>query len=170
MVHARALAAVSGAVVTVSAIVARHGHLLNPDGTTAAARQAPVSRTFTDSGVSAARRLVTEVAREAGLTDRVREDFVLAVQELMTNAVRHGGGWGRMSLTRTWDLLVCSVTDHGPGFDGDVRDFDGLPPLASVGGRGLWLAGKMTDTLHIRTSPTGVRVTVPVKRASPPPA
>ena len=165
----RAIAAVADAVSAVSAVVARHGDLLGPPVDGAVTGQARLSRIFTDAGVGAVRRLVRNAAREFGLGDEAVSDFVLAVQELMTNAVRHGGGWGRMTLHCAGDVLVCVVTDHGPGFAGDPRRYGGLPPADAEGGRGLWLVQQMTDSLDISSGPAGVKVTVTAARPSPPP-
>ncbi|MFC4038512.1 ATP-binding protein [Dactylosporangium siamense] len=165
-VQARAGAAVAAAVDTMSAIAARHGHRLRGRGAVqdAAARSVAagqsVSRVFTAGGVRRVRQLVAHVGREAGLVERLLPGFVLAVQELLTNAVRHGGGWGRIRLYRDGDVLVCVVTDHGPGFAGDLKRFGGLPPVDSEGGRGLLLARQIADSFHIGTGPAGATITV----------
>ncbi|MFC7531779.1 ATP-binding protein [Actinoplanes sp. GCM10030250] len=161
--QARAVTAVDGAVAIVSEVVARHGHLLHPQTTDAEVPPKVISRVFTSAGVSEVRRLVTRKAGDLGLTGRFLQDFVLAVQELMTNAVRHGGGWGRLRLYRDGFLLVCVVTDHGPGFTGDPAGPEVLPSLESEGGRGLWLARRAVSSLQISTSPFGVRATVTMK-------
>lgn len=172
--QARAIAAVAGAVATVSAVATRHGdrlrsHSAIPDAGTGSTlgRQEPVSRVFTAADVAAVRQLIKYVARSAGLLELVLPDFVLAVQELMTNAVRHGGGWGRVRLHRAGDLLVCTVTDRGPGLTGDLAELGALPPPDSEGGRGLFLARQMTDGLHISTGAAGVAVTVTMNLQTP---
>jgi serine/threonine-protein kinase RsbW len=106
------------------------------------------------------RHLVEQASHRAGLADEALRDFVLAVQELMTNAVRHGGGWGRLCLRRDGDLLICAVTDCGPGFAGDPARHGRLPAPDAHGGRGLFLAQQMTDNLHVSSGRTGVTVTV----------
>src|SRR5690242_4539445 len=163
--QARAALASTDAAGLVSQIVIRHGHRLRPPTPQTVAGRVPrpagdlLSCVFTGAGVIAARRLVSQVADAAGLADEILSDFVLAVQELMTNTVRHGGGWGRVRLWRDGDLLVCSMTDYGPGFPGEPPDGAQVPPAESAGGRGLLLARRLTDSLHVRARPVGAVVT-----------
>ena len=166
---ARAAQAGTDAANLVSQIVTRHGDRLRPPAvqpvTGRVQRPAPtlLSCVFTGAGVAAARRLVKQAADAAGLADDVLSDFVLAVQELMTNTVRHGGGWGRVRLWRDGDLLVCSMTDYGPGFPGEPPGEGQVPPAKAPGGRGLLLARRLTDSLHVRARPVGAVVTVTVR-------
>ena len=84
---------------------------------------------------------------------------MVAVNELLTNAVRHGGGGGRLTLLRLDDQVVCEVSDHGPGLpaplDGPVR-----PAADQPGGWGLWLAEELTDTFELVTGAGGTTVRV----------
>ncbi|MFU8854336.1 ATP-binding protein [Micromonospora sp. SL1-18] len=88
------------------------------------------------------------------------DDFVLAVHELVTNAVRHGGGSGHLDLRQVDDVLVCEVTDHGAGTDALPVD---LPPAHVPGGRGLWLAHQLTGALMLTRRPDGITATVSVR-------
>ncbi|KHD75663.1 hypothetical protein MB27_21465 [Actinoplanes utahensis] len=120
----------------------------------------PFSRIVTRARLRAVRREIGIAAAGAGLADQVTAGFVLAVQELMTNAVRHGGGWARVRLHRSGSALVCVVSDRGPGLTGDPRRVGTLAGARSAGGRGLFLAREMTDSLEVRSGPSGVTVTV----------
>ncbi|HWH01308.1 MAG TPA: ATP-binding protein, partial [Pilimelia sp.] len=53
-----------------------------------------LARTFDAEQVTELRHAVARCAEESGLSGHPLEDFVLAVNELATNAVRHGGGRG----------------------------------------------------------------------------
>ena len=81
-------------------------------------------------------------------------DFVLAVDELATNSIRHGGGRGIVRLWSDDGALVCEVRDQGQIADplaGRRR------PAADVfGGRGLWITNQVCDLVQIR--PGAVRV------------
>ncbi|MEU4690166.1 ATP-binding protein [Actinoplanes sp. NPDC023714] len=164
----RAAAAVAGATALVSMSTAHRDRLRRLRGVVAEVRPAPaarpprlVSRVFTLAGIGAVRQLIRTAAAGAGLSRRAVPDFVLAVQELMTNAVRHGGGWGCVRLHRDGPVLVCVVSDRGPGMTGDLTRMGRLPDTTTAaGGRGLFLAGQMTDSLHLKSSPRGVIVTV----------
>ena len=70
------------------------------------------SRGLRRGGVPSLRRRVYAVADRYGMAGDDADDFVTAVNEVMTNAVRHGGGGGEL---RLWgdDVLVCEVSDRG---------------------------------------------------------
>ncbi|MEO3779477.1 ATP-binding protein [Micromonospora sp. B11E3] len=103
------------------------------------------------------RHAVTAAAAAAGLAGEELDDFVLAVNELTTNAVRHGGGSGQLTLCRLGDQLTCQVSDHGTGMTGDVP---ALPEPTRPGRRGLWLAQHLTAGLVLDNTPTGLTATV----------
>ncbi|MGC4786316.1 ATP-binding protein [Micromonospora sp. DT178] len=90
------------------------------------------------------------------------EDFVLAVHELVTNVVRHGGGSGEVRLFQHSGLLTCQVSDDGPGLgEVDVA----LPSPGEVGHRGLWLAQQLTKGLMVdRAVAAGVERGKPVEQ------
>ncbi|WP_262284311.1 ATP-binding protein [Micromonospora sp. MA102] len=118
-----------------------------------------LSRAFTAASITELRHAVAAAVAAAGLTGEPAEDFVLAVHELATNAVRHGGGTGHLHLRRQGDLLLCDVVDHGPGI--------GAPPIRQVpgdaaGGRGLWLADHLADSLSLRRRVDGLTATVTI--------
>ncbi|MFG2417400.1 ATP-binding protein [Streptomyces goshikiensis] len=102
---------------------------------------------------------VDELALIAGLGQPRRAEFVLAMHEVVCNAVRHGGGSGTLRLYQSRDALRCQVSDEGPGFDeGSVPR--SLPDLgAAEDGRGLWLVRQMTDSMEVATDTVGARVT-----------
>ncbi|MDI6098745.1 ATP-binding protein [Actinoplanes sp. NEAU-A12] len=107
----------------------------------------PSVRDFTVDDLRTLRHDVTRFARASGLTDPVLYRFVLAIHELATNAVRHGGGHGRLELRRTRDQLCCQVSDHGPGMPPAQPRI--RPAVDAPSGRGLWLAkhaGELTCT------------------------
>lgn len=65
-----------------------------------------------------------EIVREADdiqLSNDMSMPLALIVNELLTNAVKHGSGSGqaivRVGLTRECELLLLYVEDEGPGFD-----------------------------------------------------
>jgi anti-sigma regulatory factor (Ser/Thr protein kinase) len=117
-----------------------------------------LSETFDHSRITPLRHAVASAAEAAGLAGDRLDDFVVAVNELLTNAVRHGGGAGLVELWRAEGSVVCEVTDRGDGLDAS-----GLPALPAPdvpGGRGLWLAGELTDELAIKTGERGTTVRI----------
>jgi anti-sigma regulatory factor (Ser/Thr protein kinase) len=111
---------------------------------------------FTARDITGVRRAVTRRAAGAGLQGDRLHDFVLAVNEIVTNAVVHGGGRGELRLWDNGQIVECEVRDGGPGGAAEVA---GDPPLGA-GGRGLRLARLLVDRLHVRESPgaTAVRL------------
>ncbi|HYZ75771.1 MAG TPA: anti-sigma factor RsbA family regulatory protein [Gaiellaceae bacterium] len=102
------------------------------------------------------RRFVADHA--AGLGAARRADFVLAVHEVVSNSIRHGGGAGTLHVWRDRDALVCEVRDGGRIDDPLVgRE---RPAFGGPGGRGLWLANQLCDLVQVRSFPHGSVVRV----------
>jgi anti-sigma regulatory factor (Ser/Thr protein kinase) len=85
---------------------------------------------------------------------------VVAVNELLTNAVRHGGGTGRLSLWHAGSAVVCEVSDQGRGLAVPVGGRPARPATGQPGGWGLWLAQELTDTFQLTTGIGGTTVRV----------
>src|SRR6185295_125979 len=64
---------------------------------------------FTADGVRGLRREITELARHVGLNAARTDDFVLAVNEVATNSVRHGGGRGTLRAWIDGETIVCEI-------------------------------------------------------------
>jgi anti-sigma regulatory factor (Ser/Thr protein kinase) len=126
------------------------------------------ARDFAAADVTAIRHDLRRQAEGAGLGGDALDDFVTAVNELITNAVRHGGGHGTVRLTRHGDTVVADVSDQGKGFAGPLPVTAGPPAGDVPGGRGILLARLLTDTLLISDGPAGVTVTVTRCLASDP--
>jgi serine/threonine-protein kinase RsbW len=112
---------------------------------------------FDRDAITGLRHQIAGCAAGAGLGGLRLDGFVLAVNEIMTNAVRHGGGRGVVWLWRTAGGLRCVVSDHGTG---EAERFNGhvLPPTEATGGRGLWLARHLCDSFGVETGSRGTRV------------
>jgi anti-sigma regulatory factor (Ser/Thr protein kinase) len=113
---------------------------------------------FTAASLRDVRCLVAREAGRARLSDVRREDLVLAVDELATNSVMHGGGQGTLHVWRADGAIVCEVRDHGHISDPLV----GLRPPTpeQIAGHGLWVVSRLCDRVHICSAPgrTTVRV------------
>jgi anti-sigma regulatory factor (Ser/Thr protein kinase) len=99
------------------------------------------------------RRSVAHHAARAQLSRDRADSFVVAVNEIATNSVRHGGGSGVLKLWRDAGALVCEVRDSGlieAPLAGRER-----PIAGQVGGYGLWLANQMCDLVQVRATPAG---------------
>jgi serine/threonine-protein kinase RsbW len=110
--------------------------------------------------VTGLRHTVASCAERAGLSGARLDDFVVAANELMTNAVRHGGGLGHVALWSEAGSVVCEVSDHGPGLADPALNHPHRPAAGEPGGWGLWLAAELTDDLRLNTSPEGTTVRI----------
>jgi anti-sigma regulatory factor (Ser/Thr protein kinase) len=117
---------------------------------------APLARDFELTSLVALRHNVEEYARNNGLASLALYRFVVAVNEIATNAVRHGGGRGHLRLWRAGSRLHCSVTDHGTGLSTDHRPE--RPSPLDVGGRGLWFAYQNAEELTVRSGSQGTTI------------
>ncbi|MEV4111820.1 ATP-binding protein [Nonomuraea sp. NPDC049695] len=122
-------------------------------------RRQVLCASFARGRITLLRKAVAEHAAYEGLSGRRLEDFVLAVNEITTNAVVHGGGYGRLRLWSHGGRLWCEVTDEGPGLPagwmGDTR-----PPAGfEFRGRGLWLTRMLCEHITIVSGPGGTTVT-----------
>ncbi|MFG2652280.1 ATP-binding protein [Streptomyces sp. NPDC048436] len=129
---------------------------------------------FTIADLARLRLHVSRRAEDAGLCDPRLSDFVLAVHEVASNAVVHGGGKGYLQLAHVGARLRCVVTDSGPGPDlrapshpgSDLGSEPGAGPASlpdcdeAENGRGLWLAEALTDHFDIAACPAGTMVTL----------
>ncbi|MFI6318949.1 ATP-binding protein [Nonomuraea sp. NPDC050556] len=120
------------------------------------------TRSFGPQEVVTVRETVRAEAVEAGLSGHRLDEFVLAVHEVITNAVQHGGGQGKVSLWRDGSMLWCEVADRGPGIPVDRWRVLDPPPFAQPGGRGIWLARRLSDSIHMRNGPRGTTVKLAV--------
>jgi anti-sigma regulatory factor (Ser/Thr protein kinase) len=113
--------------------------------------------------LSRARAFAVDRAIRAGLRPDRARDLEIAVHEVVTNAVTHGGGAATL---RTWvdrgaggGYLVVQIDDRGPGIADPLAGY--RPPGAGHDrGRGLWLARQAVDLLEIVSTETGTAVRI----------
>lgn len=104
------------------------------------------------SELSTARRHAEEAAAAFGLDADGRSEFVFAVNEAVTNAIRHGApdarGLIHLSFVADADRLTFAVRDCGTF----------VTPVMSAAtrlerGRGFALMASLTDSVQMRTEP-----------------
>jgi anti-sigma regulatory factor (Ser/Thr protein kinase) len=115
-----------------------------------------LDQTFDINSLHMLRQTVAAHADGLGANDDQIERLIIVAGELAINAIRHGGGRGRLLLWRHDDALVCEVSDQGSGIK-DPTAGTSLPnPLAAnSGGRGLWICRNLASELTISTGPDG---------------
>jgi anti-sigma regulatory factor (Ser/Thr protein kinase) len=102
------------------------------------------------------RAAVAEATEQVGLSRSRAQDFVLAVNEVASNAVEHGRGLRRLRMWHRPGRVICEVHDNGslanplPGL---------IPPHPNnPRGRGLWIARQLCDLLHVWSDTLGTHV------------
>jgi anti-sigma regulatory factor (Ser/Thr protein kinase) len=109
-----------------------------------------------DGDPAPVRRYVSVHAATFGLPAARLDDLVLAVNEVTTNAIRHGAGYGQIRLWRDDRYVICEVSDPGHARDGMMGC---LPPNPdSEGGHGLWITRQLCDLVEARALATGTTV------------
>jgi anti-sigma regulatory factor (Ser/Thr protein kinase) len=104
------------------------------------------------------RAFVATRAEQAGLDQEAAETLVLAVNEVATNSLKHGGGRGELRAWTDGRSLVVEVSDQGhitSPLVGRLR-----PALEAAGGAGLWVANQLCDLVQIYSSARGTSVRV----------
>ena len=82
--------------------------------------------------------------------------FVLAVNEGLINAIRHGGGGGRITVECRQRRLVAVVEDQQPTLPLTLPTAP--PPPTAVAGRGLWLISQFCDVVRFEAGTNGLRL------------
>jgi anti-sigma regulatory factor (Ser/Thr protein kinase) len=117
---------------------------------------------FTTGTLGAVRELAAALATAVGVSAQRAGDFVLAVNELATNSVVHGGGQGVLRIWEGGGALICEIADGGAITEplaGRRR-----PPDGRVGGHGLWLVNQLCDLVQIRSFADGGVVRLHMRR------
>ncbi|MDG4810941.1 ATP-binding protein [Micromonospora sp. WMMD1120] len=118
------------------------------------------STSFDLADLARVRNEVEAVSRRCGLDQDEIEDWVTAVNELLINVIRHGGGRGAVRLLLNGQL-TCEVVDQGQGFEAAHYVLPaGRPPLSGTGGIGLWVVGQMADYLLVDSGPAGTTIRI----------
>lgn len=100
------------------------------------------------------------------MDDEERLDFVLAIGEAVSNAVRHGAG--EKFSVRVWSddgAITVDVVDEGNGFPRPAF----VPLDVKKGGYGMLIVHKLTDEVHLLNGGRRVRLVkrLPKIRALP---
>jgi anti-sigma regulatory factor (Ser/Thr protein kinase) len=117
---------------------------------------------FDALSLASLRQLVTARAVEAGLDESRMNDLVVAVNEVATNSVRHGGGSGVLRVWMGTRWLVCEIEDAGR--IGDPLAGREEPTGDQQSGRGLWIANQICDLVQVRSFATHSVVRLHIER------
>lgn len=114
-----------------------------------------VSRDLDNVSLSSVRAVAREYAQAVGLDGEVVDTIQIVVNELASNAIRHGAPPRRMTLWRACDKLVCQVENEGAISDQLAGRRNPQPDAER--GMGLWIVHQLSDLVEVRN---GTRTTV----------
>jgi len=109
---------------------------------------------FRDLG--SVRAIVRTAASMSGLDIERAEEFVYAVNEVISNSLRHGDGKAEIALWAEGESLVCEVHDGGRIVDPLTGRIP--PSLSRTSGRGLWMVNHLCDLVQVRSPQSGTSV------------
>jgi serine/threonine-protein kinase RsbW len=117
-----------------------------------------VTATFTRHSVGKVCTLVRSACVRANIAPRDVEDLLIAVSEIVTNAIRYAGGGGSVTLQRLSGGLLTEICDEGPGLPDHVLPGRRALDFPADGRGGLWLARLLCRDFAVLSSPRGVTV------------
>ncbi|GLW06747.1 hypothetical protein Misp01_18770 [Microtetraspora sp. NBRC 13810] len=118
--------------------------------------------TFRLADLPRAREFAADSARRHDMGEEFVGDFLIAVNEVATNAVTHGAG---KAMIRIWPAdghLVVAVHDDGLWLPEEPPGQIPPPPNATSG-MGLWVARLLSARIAFSTGSSGTTVTMAFK-------
>ncbi|MCK6445552.1 MAG: ATP-binding protein [Planctomycetes bacterium] len=128
------------------------------------------------SGVRVARHMIRTFARSNGVVGRDLDSLLLVAEELLTNAVDHGGGHAasdenelerpvqvsmKLLISRgAWEIRVADQGGGDPTKLAAMLHPDHVPDLDDERGRGFFLLSRMVQKLSVTKSEDGKGIEV----------
>ena len=110
------------------------------------------------SELKQARDCVAAAAADFGFARKAAYELVFAVNEAVTNAIKHGNphddGTIGLAIDADGDALICSVHDAGPFVPPGPRQ----APVTAESGRGFAFMSALTDDFELLVKPAGTLV------------
>jgi len=116
--------------------------------------------TFSLADLPDVRDFAAEQAIGRGMGEDALGDFLVALNEIATNAVTHGATQATLRLWGDGDALVADVHDEGTAWQPGSDPGTTPPGEHATSGMGLWVARLLSEELTIQTGPEGTRVTM----------
>lgn len=114
--------------------------------------------------LKALRQMGVDMAEIAGLPSARVDALLLAISELATNSLEHGGGQGHIEMWAEGSSVVCIVTDHGLL---DPREGGYPPGPKAARGRGLWVVKQACNEVRQVTTSRGTATRIVVGPREP---
>lgn len=113
--------------------------------------------------LAAARGFVLDRAVRSGVDPEGAVALGIATNEVVTNAIVHGGGAVRLSVWSADGGFTCQVEDEGRGIADPFAGY--RTPRERIGGRGLWIARQLVDLMEILPTERGTTVRLHARAA-----
>jgi serine/threonine-protein kinase RsbW len=130
------------------------------DGVPAPVAGSAKELTFSLADLPDVRDFAAEQARGRGMSEDAVGDFLVALNEIATNAVTHGSSQARLRLWAEGDALVADILDEGTTWELASDPGNTPPGEHATSGMGLWVARLLSDEIVVRTGTDGTRVTM----------
>jgi serine/threonine-protein kinase RsbW len=135
-------------------------YLVTDDGAAAHVTRAAKERTFSLADLPDLREFAAAEARRRGMADDALGDFLVALNEVATNAVTHGSTKARLRVWMDGGALLVAVHDDGRHWRPDGDPGQVAPPENATSGMGLWVARLLSDGIDVATGHHGTTVTM----------
>ncbi|GAA4630137.1 hypothetical protein GCM10023196_054230 [Actinoallomurus vinaceus] len=112
---------------------------------------------FTAEQLPILRRFTEVHARRYRMNEGLIGDLVIAVNEIATNAVRHGSHYAELRMWTEDSRVIAEIHDSGTWTPADTPGGSPPPPDAE-GGMGIWVARQICSAVNIRTGINGTVV------------
>jgi anti-sigma regulatory factor (Ser/Thr protein kinase) len=116
---------------------------------------------FGDRPLREIRDFVRQSADAIGLGEDKLQDLVLAVNELATNSVQHGGGGERVRVWKDGEAVVVEISDRG--WIAQPLVGRRWPAGDDESGRGLWIVNQVCDLVQVHSTRNGTAVRLHVR-------
>lgn len=133
---------------------------MKDDGVPAHVTRAARERAFSLAELPDLREFAAAEALLRGMREEAVGDFLVALNEVATNAVTHGSIKAWLGIRREGMDLVVAVHDDGRDWRFEGEPGHDPPPENATSGMGLWVARLLSDDLHVTTGPGGTTVTM----------
>ncbi|GLW96784.1 ATP-binding protein [Microtetraspora sp. NBRC 16547] len=116
--------------------------------------------TFSLADLPDVREFAAVRARSRGMPEDAVGDFVIALNEVATNAVTHGAPEARLRVWGDSDGLVVDIHDDGREWRPGSPPGRVAPPENATSGMGLWVARRLSTDICVNTGSNGTTVTM----------
>ncbi|MFI5957729.1 anti-sigma factor RsbA family regulatory protein [Cryptosporangium sp. NPDC051539] len=106
---------------------------------------------FGAAEIPAVRKTALAWALDSGMVEDDAHEFLIAIYEIASNAVEHGGGRGTGRFWSEADVLFCEVRSALPIGNPLIAGYR-PPGTAQERGRGLWLARQICERVTIHNN------------------